>query len=233
MNVVILSAGIACVIAGIVGGGLKAFGIEIPAFQSVRRQTLLFVFGVVLILIGLPIKLGLQPSPSDSKTTATPEKPAARATTPPTSAPLPDASKRSEPVTSAITKPMTSKEAGVEGDGMVWKDPDTGLLWVTPHNGGTEESFFGAFNTCWESRAGGYANWRLPDHAQLQKLAESSHPLFGSAHRKEIENWNRYVWTALTPDPEGNGWDLREAKTVPASRPNIFFQFHVLCVRTP
>jgi hypothetical protein len=232
MNVAILSAGIACAIAGIVGGGLKAFGIEIPAFQSVRRQTLLFVFGVVLILIGLPIKLGLQPSPSDSKTTATPEKPAATATTPPTSAPLPDASKRSEPVTSAITKPMSSKEAGVEGDGVVWKDPDTGLFWVTPHNGGAE-NFFVAFSTCRASRAGGYTNWQLPDHAQLQKLAESSHPLFGSAHRKEIDNRIRYVWVISPADSPEYGWDLREAKTMPGRWSDNCYFLQVLCVRTP
>lgn len=49
MKTTILCAGIACVIAAIVGGGLKAFNIEIPAFSSVRRQALLACFGMALI----------------------------------------------------------------------------------------------------------------------------------------------------------------------------------------
>lgn len=46
----LLYAGIACVIAAVVGGGLKAFGIEIPLFQSLTRQLILGLLGTVLIL---------------------------------------------------------------------------------------------------------------------------------------------------------------------------------------
>jgi hypothetical protein len=46
----LLGIGIACVIAAIVGGGLKAFGVEIPALSSVRRQILLAICGVFLAL---------------------------------------------------------------------------------------------------------------------------------------------------------------------------------------
>jgi hypothetical protein len=48
----LVSAGIACIIAAIVGGGLKAFGIEIPALNSIKRQLLLAGFGGLLILGG-------------------------------------------------------------------------------------------------------------------------------------------------------------------------------------
>jgi len=42
--------GIACIIAAIIGGGLKAFGMEIPLVNSVRRQLLLGLFGAVLAM---------------------------------------------------------------------------------------------------------------------------------------------------------------------------------------
>jgi hypothetical protein len=46
MNAVLLSAGVACVIAAVVGGGLKAFDIDVPVITSLRRQALLFVVGL-------------------------------------------------------------------------------------------------------------------------------------------------------------------------------------------
>jgi hypothetical protein len=49
----LLGAGLACVIAAIVGGGLSAFGIVVPVFGSVPRQALLASLGVVLVLGGL------------------------------------------------------------------------------------------------------------------------------------------------------------------------------------
>lgn len=49
MEQTLLVAGIACVIAAVVGGGLKAFGIEIPALESGVRQGALGVLGLVLL----------------------------------------------------------------------------------------------------------------------------------------------------------------------------------------
>lgn len=49
MSSTLLITGLACVIAAIVGGGLKAFGIEIPVLQSAKRQWVLAVLGVVLL----------------------------------------------------------------------------------------------------------------------------------------------------------------------------------------
>jgi len=46
MNAVLVSAGVACVIAAVVGGGLKAFDIDLPVITSLRRQALLFVVGL-------------------------------------------------------------------------------------------------------------------------------------------------------------------------------------------
>jgi hypothetical protein len=46
MNNVLLGAGVACVIAAIVGGGAKAFGVEIPVLRSVGRQAALGIVGI-------------------------------------------------------------------------------------------------------------------------------------------------------------------------------------------
>lgn len=59
-----LITGLACLMAAIVGGGLKAFGIEIPLLNSRIRQTILGLLGIVLIAAGfvlypaLPIDSG-------------------------------------------------------------------------------------------------------------------------------------------------------------------------------
>src|SRR5262249_18636077 len=46
MNDILLSAGAACVILAVVGGGATAFGVEIPVLNSVRRQGALGVVGI-------------------------------------------------------------------------------------------------------------------------------------------------------------------------------------------
>lgn len=50
MNTVLLSAGAACVIAAVVGGGLKAFNVEVPVVSSLLRQGLLFVVGAAFLV---------------------------------------------------------------------------------------------------------------------------------------------------------------------------------------
>ncbi|HSB12094.1 MAG TPA: hypothetical protein VLM38_21590 [Blastocatellia bacterium] len=75
MQQTLLIAGVACLIAAIVGGGLRAFGIEIPALGSRVRQMLLGLLGLILIVVGTinpesptgagkPIN-GNQPRPTD------------------------------------------------------------------------------------------------------------------------------------------------------------------------
>ena len=68
MNVTLLFAGVACVIAAIVGGGLKAFGIEVPLLQSLKRQIILALFGLVLLSIAyITSKAPLPPRKSFSE----------------------------------------------------------------------------------------------------------------------------------------------------------------------
>jgi len=58
LSTTLITAGVACIIAAIIGGGLKAFGIEIPLLQSKKRQVLLGILGI--ILIGLSISTSSQ-----------------------------------------------------------------------------------------------------------------------------------------------------------------------------
>jgi hypothetical protein len=46
----LLTTGLLCVIAAIVGGGLSAFGIKMPALESVKRQVMLGLLGVILLV---------------------------------------------------------------------------------------------------------------------------------------------------------------------------------------
>ena len=45
----LLTTGLVCLVAAIVGGGLKAFGFELPALRSGRRQVALGALGLVLL----------------------------------------------------------------------------------------------------------------------------------------------------------------------------------------
>jgi len=56
-----MTLGIVCILAAIVGGGLKALGIELPKLDSKTRQWLLAGFGVVLLIIST-----LRPNPSSN-----------------------------------------------------------------------------------------------------------------------------------------------------------------------
>jgi hypothetical protein len=62
MQQTLLLTGLACLIAAIVGGGLKAFGIEIPVLSSRIRQAALGFLGLILILAASLV--GLTPPPT-------------------------------------------------------------------------------------------------------------------------------------------------------------------------
>jgi len=62
MNTTFVTAGLACVIAAIVGGGLNAFSIEIPLLSSMKRQVLLGIFGAALLAAGFFV-----PAPADER----------------------------------------------------------------------------------------------------------------------------------------------------------------------
>ena len=64
MNATLLMLGLACLIAAIVGGGLKAAGFEFPVISSLRRQILLAALGCVLLIAS---RIGRQPAPASQK----------------------------------------------------------------------------------------------------------------------------------------------------------------------
>jgi hypothetical protein len=80
----LLLIGIICLIAAVVGGGLKLAGMEIPLLRSIRRQLLLALVGLAAAVIGVTFPdLGSSPSTSatadDPKVGAIAEAPQASA----------------------------------------------------------------------------------------------------------------------------------------------------------
>jgi hypothetical protein len=66
MNTVLLSAGAACVIIAVVGGGASAFGVEVPLIEDRRRQVLLFVVGLAFLGAAIALDNGDGGSKGDS-----------------------------------------------------------------------------------------------------------------------------------------------------------------------
>src|SRR5258708_32133115 len=64
MSKTLLTVGLACIVAAIVGGGLKAFGIEIGILRSWKRQGLLAMFGAVMLITAYVIQRAPTPQPS-------------------------------------------------------------------------------------------------------------------------------------------------------------------------
>lgn len=56
--------GIVCIIGGVIGGGLKAFGVEIPVLDS-KKTGGLIVIGAVLVLVGVEIRPTAPPGQPD------------------------------------------------------------------------------------------------------------------------------------------------------------------------
>ena len=50
---ILVSGGVAAVLAAVAGGGLKAFGVELPLLATVKRQALVMIVGAGLIALGL------------------------------------------------------------------------------------------------------------------------------------------------------------------------------------
>jgi hypothetical protein len=72
MNQAFITAGIVCIIAAIIGGGLKALAFEIPLLNSIGRQLLLGIVGIIFLFLGINLNFGgnkvIKP-PVDSVTT--------------------------------------------------------------------------------------------------------------------------------------------------------------------
>jgi hypothetical protein len=63
MDVTLISVGIACVFAAIVGGGLKALNVELPVLRRPIQYVLLTVVGVGLFGLGWYVHVQKPPSP--------------------------------------------------------------------------------------------------------------------------------------------------------------------------
>jgi hypothetical protein len=73
----LVGGGIAAVLAAVAGGGLKAFGAEVPLVKSTRRQVLLFAAGAALILGGIVMNRPPPISPSPVSPSPAAHSPAA------------------------------------------------------------------------------------------------------------------------------------------------------------
>ena len=211
MNVSIFSVGIACVIAAIIGGGLKAFGIEIPVLQSVRRQIALLVFGVILIGANQLPKLeslkrteqewGLGRSQTEERTDLpiSPVQPA--------------------------NKPVT----GLSLDELVWKQSSENLMW--PKNAReivkTKDD---AISYCNESALGGFTDWHVPDYIQFAGLAENQISNFGKTPKNIIHVGSQYVWMNSKGDMDV--YNLEGKAGIGFNPDNPKPPIVVLCVRT-
>ncbi len=67
MENTLLTVGIVCILAAIVGGGLKAFGVEIPVLSTLVRQLVLGAFGIVLLIVAFQIRPKPAPAPTPPK----------------------------------------------------------------------------------------------------------------------------------------------------------------------
>ena len=50
MQSILMTTGIACIITAIIGGGFRAYGLEFPVLRSVRRQWMIGLLGVMLVM---------------------------------------------------------------------------------------------------------------------------------------------------------------------------------------
>lgn len=75
-EILLLSVGVICLIAAIVGGGLKGAGLDFPILQSVARQILLGILGVIFILFSQADKMvNYLPKPDKVITSTKPSTP--------------------------------------------------------------------------------------------------------------------------------------------------------------
>jgi len=110
--------GVVCLVAAIIGGGLKAAGFEIGSVRSLGRQVVLGCFGVSLFAYGTPEVRGLVLSPGAPPSTAPQMVVAATQTAPPTVVPTAAAAPQlsatvpaSPPLPTELSGPAATVEA--------------------------------------------------------------------------------------------------------------------------
>ena len=92
MAIALVLAGVACIIAAIVGGGVKLRDVEFPTVQSVWRQVMLGGFGVLLAFAGAVVASeGPSEAAAAEINAEAPVADAANETTPPAEAIVPNA----------------------------------------------------------------------------------------------------------------------------------------------
>jgi hypothetical protein len=116
ITVALVSAGIICLIAAVIGGGLKGLGFDMPALQSLPRQMLLGGLGVVLLGAGLVLR--------GSDAPAQPKAKAAEATPSPTPT--------ARPIEDAAPAPSA---AGAVRTGPEWREAQTLLRKLGYYSG--------------------------------------------------------------------------------------------------
>jgi hypothetical protein len=84
----LVATGLACIIAAIVGGGLKAAGNEFPPIASLRRQVLLGALGLVLVPLGLTAPWDDDDPAPDGPTATKPGEPTPRPAPAPSTKPV-------------------------------------------------------------------------------------------------------------------------------------------------
>ena len=67
MVIALVLAGVACIIAAIVGGGVKLRDVEFPTVKSLWRQLMLGGFGVLLAFAGAVVASEAPPAPSSEE----------------------------------------------------------------------------------------------------------------------------------------------------------------------
>ena len=75
MESTLLTAGLACLIAAVVGGGLKAFGVEIPLLATWPRQVALFILGLALCTIAFTMRPAPPPAHPTEPRPSSPNRP--------------------------------------------------------------------------------------------------------------------------------------------------------------
>ena len=248
MNVPILSAGIACVIAAIVGGGMKALGAEIPTIQSTRRQLALGAFGVILIVGAFIID---KPSPkvpdnsvqsdrtvnassSDIRPTPPAPKPVIQPTPQPShpsaqqptlAPPTPQPSHPSAQQPAPAVHTLSSSPNPSQGITAVHVEQSTST-WIDTETGRMwplltthiASSEAAAANYCRDLTLGGYHDWRLPTEQDVTDLETRRY----KAPKNRVDVREFYVWLDTSADPKNllDKWsfDLASAQSE-ANRP--------------
>lgn len=83
----LLVAGIVCMVAAVVGGGVKLLGAEVPVLSSFTRQALLFLLGLGFLAASFQVDRTKPPTPSASGAAASSSRPPS--SLPPSSGPAP------------------------------------------------------------------------------------------------------------------------------------------------